>query len=133
MAAKAVVDAVSTRLEAEWTRTPVFSANSHGVAPTDGSPFLVALFPVANVERVVMNERYYREEGGIRFVLSIERGSGTDVGMGWADELAGLFREQKFDGVETGVPTSPLIYDDNEEGNYFRITVVVPYEYKFRD
>lgn len=132
MAQKAVVDAVSARLAAQWSACPVYGSNVQGEVPLDGSPFLLTQYPVANVQRTT-HSRTYREEGAIRLVISVERGSGIAQALAWGDQLATLFRGQTFGGVECKAPTSPLVHDDNDDGLYFRTSVVVPYWFSFRD
>jgi len=133
MARKAVVDAVEARLAAHWTRCPVIGINLQGEPPHDASPYLVVQYPIAETARVSLGTAYYREEGAIRFVLHVRRNRGLAEGLSWADELAALFRYQKFDGVECQAPTSPFIDDSNDEGAYFLLSVVAPYTHTFRD
>ena len=132
MAKKAVMDAVALRL-APWipTHCPVLGPNDSADAPVDGSPFLMVQYPVANTERWAVNQKFYREEGGIRLVLHMRRGSGTETMMTWIESLWLLFNDAEFSGVESKTPSSPLITDDNEEGVYNRASIVVPYFYNF--
>lgn len=134
MAQKAVVDAVAARLAASWTRCPVYGVNEgRGETPADGSPFLVPQFPVASVERLPVSQRFYRETGGIRFVLHTQAGAGTEPALTWAGELAALFRDQTFAGVITQAPSSPFIDNSNDRAGYFVTTIVVPYTFNFSD
>ena len=36
-----------------------------------------------------------------------------------------------FDGVEVFEPSAPIVNDDNEEGNYYELAVIVPYRYQY--
>lgn len=132
MASKAVVDAVKTRLTANWTATPIVGINVTGETPADGSPFLTVQYPVAGSRHVGMADignRTFREEGVIRLVLSARRGRGQAQALQWCDQLATLFRAQQFGGVTCRVPSPPIDNDDNESGKYFVLSIAVPYFY----
>lgn len=132
MARKTVVDAVEARLASLWTHCPVVGVNDgKGEPPADASPFLVVQFPAANDERVTINQGFYREEGGFRFVLHTERGLGKDEALTWIEELAVMFRDQKFGGVITQVPSAPLLDDNNDRGNFFVTSIAVPFTYNY--
>jgi hypothetical protein len=133
MAAKAVVDAVLARMQAQWTACPVVPENAQGDTPADASAFIVVQFPVSSTERWSIGDRQYREEGGFRLVINVERGGGIDKLMEWGDQLAAIFRYRSFDGVECWTPTSPFTDDRSDEGNYFTGSVVVPYVFDFTD
>lgn len=109
----------------------VVMPNSGGEAPSDASEFLLVQFPASSVVRLPINHRRYREEGGIRLVLNASNGGGPDAILTAADLLADFFRDRKFGGIETQVPSSPFFDDNNENGNYFRASIVVPYSYSF--
>lgn len=130
MAKPAVVSAVAERLAANWTECALVGANLQGEVPQDGTPFILVQYPVANEYRTTHSPTY-REEGAIRLMINVSTGSGTDQALAWGDQLGDLFRYKKFDGVECKSPTSPLIHDENDDGLYFRTSVVVPYHYTF--
>ena len=48
MASKAVIDAVSARLAANWSLTPIFLPNTSGGVPLDNSAYLSLTLPAAN-------------------------------------------------------------------------------------
>lgn len=132
MASKAVVDAVEARLTSYWTATPFIGFNTQGAAPTDGSEFLSVQYPVANGEQITIGapgNNLWREEGVIRFVLNVKRGVAGAVGqgLGWADTLASLFRGKQFSHVSTYAPSSPILDDSNDVGNYWQLSFAVPY------
>lgn len=133
MAKQAVVSAVEGLLNAEWSACPVEGVNlSKGDANDEGSDFLVVQYPVANNERL-NHSRTYREEGGVRLVINTQRGIGGQIAIQRGEQLAALFRERKFGGVEFKTPSSPLIHDDNDDGIYFRTSIVIPYHYYYQD
>lgn len=134
MAHPDLVTAVEARLEAEWTLCPIISINdAEATLPENGLPWVALQYPVADTRRAAVNQRVYLEEGVIRFVLHMERGEGIARPLQWANQLAGLFRDRQFDGVRTKVPASPFVDDTNDTGNYFVVSVVVPYTFEFRD
>lgn len=137
MPRKAVYDAVHARLEgarltAPWAACKIFEANKERETPKDGSPFILVQFPASSAGSPVL-ERFFREEGGIRIVIHVESGTGVSQGLSWADDIATLFRSRRFGGVETKVPTSTPLDDGNDAAVYFRVSVVVPYTFNFRD
>lgn len=134
MAQKAVVDAVEARLAANWSATPYFGLNGGGEPPADGTPFLEVQYPVANTEQISIGSpgaNVWREIGAIRFVLSIRRGQGVAQGLGYADTLAALFRGKQFNAVNTWGPSSPVLDDSNDRGNYWTLSFVVTYYFDY--
>lgn len=134
MAQAAVVTAVAARLAASFARCPVAGINLQGDTPADGSPFLTVEYPIANEQQITIGSpgaNVFRETGAIRFVLAIQLGTGVKQGMDWADELRALFRGQQFASVNTWAPTSPVLDDANDTGNYWRLTFAVPYYFDF--
>jgi hypothetical protein len=130
MAAKTVVDAVRARLDAEWDMTPVVWMNEGGDA--EGVEFIVPQFPLGGeASRRFISNREYLEEGGIRFVIQTERGSGMGRALDIAEALGALFRDVTFDGVRTDAPSSPFFDDSNDVGNYLQSTIVVPYTFTY--
>src|SRR3954467_15538734 len=131
MASKYVEDTIEGHLEANWTLSPILTENMQGSTPEDGSPFLRLQFPVADVGRWAVDQRYYREEGGFRIIIAVENGSGTAKIRDWGAQLAALFRDKKIGDVITLAPSEPFTDDASNEGNYFVGSMVVPYTYDF--
>ncbi|MBP2495384.1 hypothetical protein ABID82_002283 [Methylobacterium sp. PvP062] len=136
MAKKLVMDTVKQVLTA-WTPAdgpPLVGVypNGAGKAPKAPNPYFYVQFPVANSDRTT-HSRSYVEEGAARIVILAEVGSGTDWLARRAEEVERLFRSLKKNGIEFQTPTSPLMNDDNDNGNYFLASVVVPYLYHFDD
>ena len=134
MARSEVVDAVRDRITGNWTTAPLFDENSGGSTPADGSAYIDLQFPFSTNERIsfgVPGANTHREEGAFRILINVARGSGGETGRLWGDQLAALFRDKHFDGVETFSPDSASSDDSNENGQYFTYAVVVPYRFDF--
>jgi hypothetical protein len=128
MPSAAVDTAFKSRLASLWTVSTVL--NSGETEPPDANAFLVVQYPVVSSEKPVLHNKYF-EEGAARLVLNVRSYIGLTEGLGWADTLAGIFREVKFGGVETFTPSAPIINDANDDGNWFELAVIVPYRYQF--
>jgi len=132
MASAAVVTAVETRLAANWATCPIRTINEDATPPADGGAFLVVQYPVANEEQMSIGSpgaNVWREEGAFRIVIHGERGQGKDTYLGWADTLRALFRGKTFDGVQC-FEASPATEDQtNEDGNYYKLSFAVAYDY----
>jgi len=94
MASKAVVDAVTAYLAANFTAVPVVGLNDQSGAPADG-PWMQVQYPVAKETFIGMasvGNRAFREDGTVRFVLSMPRATGVEQGWAWIETLRDLFR-----------------------------------------
>jgi hypothetical protein len=132
MARKYVEDQVEAYLKANWTACEIRTENNSLRAPASGEPFITLQFPYSRTIRWALNERYYREEGGIRLVLSIEKGEGTERLTTWGDQLADLFRDRRIGKVECQVPSAIAVDSgDYPEGPYILSAIVVPYTYNY--
>lgn len=130
MAHKQVEIAVEARLRAHSPVAAVFVENVIAEPPADGSGYIVLQFPVASVERWPVNERVYRETGAFRMVLHVPRGTGTDAIRDYGEQLAEIFCDQTFDGVQCRVPGPPFV-DDSPEGSLIWASIVCPYDFTF--
>lgn len=132
MARLEVVEVVEEFLAENWTALPVATINSNEGTPEDITSFVVVQYPFAEETQVTFGapgDNIFREEGAVRFVLNLERGSGVRQGLAWAKQIAALFRGKDISGVVFGAPTSPVIDDRNEEGAYYSLAVAVPYKH----
>lgn len=130
MASLAVQTAVEARLAANWTATAIIKPNTTSEVPTDGSPFLTVQYPLSESEQVGLasvGNRNYREEGVIRLVLAVQKGQGNGQALTWCETLRTLFRGAKFSGVQCWEASPPVENGDNEDGNYYVLSVAVPY------
>lgn len=133
MASLAVMNAVEARLRAGWSRALIVSeANTEGAQPLDGGPYLTVTYPVADETQISVGapgSNTYREEGAIRFVLSVPFGTGLLQWAAWINELRDLFRGKVFDGIVTWEAPPFAVNDDTENGTRFELSFAVPYRY----
>ena len=134
MASKAVLDAVRTRQAALWTTVPVYYPNEAGKAPDALTPFVQVETPIGRRRTLSMGPtRGYEEEGGIRFVVHVPIITDFDdeVAFTYADQLVALFLgKDLLPGLETGA-AGPVI-PQGDDGAYYKVSVVIPYRYRFR-
>ncbi|PZP15677.1 MAG: hypothetical protein DI607_07525 [Sphingomonas hengshuiensis] len=128
------MSAVKARLDAFWTRTPIFYPNEGAEPPQDGNPFLAVQYPIAGEHTASMGApgaNVQRETGTIRFVLQIRSGADVIAFAAWLDELRAHFRHEDFGPVRT-FSASPAVADDrNRNGSYFALSAAVEFEADF--
>lgn len=132
MASEAVVNAVETRLAANWNKCPIVGVMHKDERPDESASFLAVQYPVANEDQISVGSpgaNVWREEGAFRLVLSMNRDEEKVTMLQWADELRALYRGKHFDGVETFAPSPPAIDDRNDEGTFYILSIAVPYQY----
>jgi hypothetical protein len=130
----AVVEAAFQARLYEYTLgdPPVISAIVSGQPSNTDDAFIVIQYPVVNGSKPTIG-RHYFEEGAARFVLNVRRTAEMDAALGIADDLASIFRDRNFHGIETFTPSPPIINDTSNDGNWFSLSVIVPYRYQFDD
>lgn len=130
MAHRDVEIAVEARLRALSPVPTIVVANTVAEQPADGSEYLELQFPVADVRRWTVNQRKYREVGGFRIVLHVPTGTGTGRIRDLGEELAAIFCDETFDGVNCRTPGSPYV-DDAVEGPMIWASIAFPYDFTF--
>jgi hypothetical protein len=132
MASKTVVNAVQGALGPAFNGIAVNDLNKQGEAPPDNSAFIEIQFPVS-IETFIgmggVGRRVFREEGTLRLVLSIPRVQGIQQGLDQAEQLRNFFRAQQIGGVTFRTAASPIIDNANDVGDYFVLSVSIPYFY----
>jgi hypothetical protein len=133
MPSAAVESAFQTRLY-EFTSgdPPVIPAIVAGQPDDEHDVFIILQYPVVNGSKPALQRRYF-EEGAARFVLNVRRTVEMADALGMADDLAAIFRDYKFHGIETFTPSPPIVNEVSNDGNWFTLTVIVPYRYQFDD
>lgn len=130
----AVVEAAFQARLYEYTLgdPPVISAIVSGQPSNVDDAFIIIQYPVVNGSKPTIG-RHYFEEGAARFVLNVRRTSEMEAALGIADDIASIFRDRKFHGIETFTPSPPTVNDVSNDGNWFSLSVIVPYRYQFDD
>jgi hypothetical protein len=137
MPSAVVESAFRMRLEANWNIADgvILGSNEVFQAPSDGSPFVIIQYPVAqNIRPYLKTKRF--EEGAARIIYNAKKNAGLPGPLAKADAIATAFRGDRLkigssSNVEVFEPSPTIINDDNEEGNYFELAVIVPYRYQF--
>lgn len=134
MPSAAVESVFRTRLASNWNPNNGVILGVNGVTepPSDGSAFVIIHYPIASNSRPTLTRRRY-EEGAARIIWNVPKGMMPEATLPVADAISALFRGDKLivDHVEFFEPSPPIINDDNDEGNYYELAVVVPYRYQF--
>jgi hypothetical protein len=133
MPSAAVEFAFQARLyESTSGNPPVIPAIVSGQPDNSHTAFLVVQYPVVNGTKPVIS-RHYFEEGAARLVLNVRRSVEMADALGMADDLASIFRDRRFHGIESFTPSPPIVNDTSNDGNWFSLSVIVPYRYQFDD
>jgi hypothetical protein len=134
MPSSAVESVIRQWLATGWNTNNgvILGVNGVSETPADGAPFLVIHYPISNTQRPTLVERRF-EEGAARIIYNVPKGWLLETSLPLADTIAALFRGDKLivDHVEFFEPSLPFVDDDNDEGNYYEIAVVVPYRRQF--
>jgi hypothetical protein len=135
MPSKAVLDAVRTRQEANWTTLDVFYPNDAASPSTNLAAFVQVEFPVGGAERLTLAYNgVHQEVGTVRFVVHCRIKTGPDQAFVYADELRALFRsvvliKTATATLETEAPTPATGL--GAEVAYYLVSTSVPYRYLF--
>jgi hypothetical protein len=128
---KSASDAIRARLAANWTKSAILGVNADMEPPTDGSPWVRVTFPVANDDKLALGPRY--RDGSSAFIaVATEIAIGLEKSSEWCSEIAAIFRNHKFDGVDCAF-AAPTINEGRDQGSYWIASVVVPYRYFYSD
>jgi len=137
MASLAVCQAIESRLTANFTAVRLWATpNTESQAPSDGAPFLLISYPVANEDIVglgVPGQRLYRETGAFVITLCVNRGEGTGQALAWIETLRTLFRGVDGTSMASGLlityAPSPAVEDITEADPYYRLSFATPYQF----
>ena len=133
MPAAAVEAAFQARYyEATLNDPPLMPAIVVGQPDNTHDAFVILQYPVVNGIKPVLGRTYF-EEGAARFVLNVRRTTEMDAALALADNIASIFRDRKFYDIETFTPSGAIVNDTTNDGNWFSLSVIVPYRYQFDD
>lgn len=136
MPSLAVDTAFKARLTESWTATPFLgdgNLQDNLTEPPPGDAFLVVQYPITEGTKPVLSGKYF-DDGAARLVLNVRRYVSQSQALMWADLLASIFREfRSVDvvGFETFIPSSPIINDAIDDGNFIEYSVIVPYRFQY--
>src|SRR3984893_6775301 len=119
MAGKAVVDAVSAQLAANWTLTAIVDDDSSGQGTGDGSPYVTIEYPVSVENQITIGSpgnNVFRESGAFRIVLVCPTGAGLSQPLAWIDQLRAIFRSKQFNLVTCYAPSPGVVDNSNYIG-----------------
>jgi hypothetical protein len=129
----AVKRAVEATLKAWPGCPPIQKVNEGQNLEGTGQTFIMVQYPVANNARTT-HGRDFAEEGGVRIVIAMPSNEGgTDPSIELGEKLGDLFRARTIAGVEFRTPSTPLVHDDNDNGVYFKTSIVIPYFHQYED
>lgn len=131
MARKTAADAIRARLASNWSNSVILGVNSDMQTPTDGSPWVRVSFPVASDRKLTLGASY-KDDSSAFIAVATELAIGIDKSEEWCEEIASIYRGQKFDGVDCEF-AAPTINQGHDEGSYWIASVVVPYRYFYSD
>lgn len=130
MASLAVQEKVEALIGNPWNGITVITPNTSGEVPADASRFLTIQYPLSDSEQVGLasvGNRNYREEGVIRLVLSVKKGEGNREALTLCETLRTLFRGYASGDFRCWEASPPVENNDNEDGNYYVLSVAIPY------
>src|ERR1700730_12690409 len=130
MAGKAVVDAVSAQLAANWTLTAIVDDDSSGQGTGDGSPYVTIEYPVSVENQITIGSpgnNVFRESGAFRIKLISPTGTGLSQPLALIDQLRAIFRGKQFSGVTTYAPSPGALDNSNYVAGKFILSSAVPY------
>lgn len=144
------IAAIRTRLATAWTTTPIAYQNekppSQPWPPVDGSGLKRAwvyleVIPNSTGLRAAgrPGAQFFLTEGHILVHIFVPPLDGVATAHGYAVTIGEVFRSQAFyrdEATSTEVRTWAPMFDggsqDAENGNYFRVTMTVPFEFYYR-
>ena len=111
---------------------PAIPAIVAGQPDSSHDAFIIIQYPVVDGSKPVL-ERHYFEEGAARLVVNVRRTLEMADALDIADGVASIFRDRRFHEIETFTPSPPIVNDTSNDGNWFSLSVIVPYRYQFDD
>lgn len=128
---------VEARIVANWApatdgRCLVFQTNVEGEPPASGIPFLKVQYPVQMAGQITVGapgNELNRDSGGIRFVLAVPAGDGTEPFLTWMKDLRTLFKTYQEGNFQTFVPSPVTEDDENAKDGWFVMSSSVEYQF----
>lgn len=116
--------AIEARLSTNWTTTPIAWDNV-AYTPAANTAFIRPLIEEVDAKQVSMStEPCHRVTGLLHIMIFVPVNTGTNTARGYADTIAGIFRNADFSGVKC---QSPRIRRVGDLGEWFQYSVVIPF------
>lgn len=116
--------AIEARLSSNWTTTPIAWDNVE-YDPTPATSFIRLIVDEVDSTQVSMaTTPCHRIVGLIHIMIMVPINTGTNVARGYADTLAGIFRNADFSGVKC---QSPRIRRVGDVGEYYQYSLLTPF------
>lgn len=124
-------EAIRVRFNTLWTTTPKAFANVP-FTPVAGTAFVALEIVGGDTFQAAVgspSQALFREVGIIMLHIFTPVNEGSGLGQEFADDLAEIFRGKEFSNVLCFAPQidSPTVAD--ETGNFFRITLSIPFQF----
>jgi len=118
--------AVEARLSAKWTTTAI-SWDNVPYTPIAETPFIRLLINEVSSQQISMATiPCHRIIGLIHIPIMVPVGTGTQVACGYADTLAGVFRNANFSSITC---RSPKIVRVGDIGEHYQVSFLVDFWY----
>ena len=116
--------AIEARLSSNWTTTAIAWDNVE-YNPTPATSFIRLIVDEVDSTQVSMaTTPCHRIVGLIHIMIMVPINTGTNVARGYADTLAGIFRNADFSSVKC---QSPRIRRVGDVGEYYQLSVLIPF------
>ena len=123
--------AIRSRMQANWSATPIVWENAPS-EPAAGTPFV--FFEVLGGDAFqasigAPSSRLYRHTGVIQAHVFTPVNKGSKDSLQYADSIAAIFRGQTFGGVLCFAPRIGSGAPADDDGNWWRVTVTIPFQF----
>ena len=114
--------AIEVRFTTNWTATDV-SIDNVPYTPNANTAFVrLMINEVDTFQASIATTPCHRFIGIIHVLIMVPVGTGTNVARGYADDVAGIFRNADFDDIQC---RSPRIARVGDVGEFFQYSVLV--------
>ena len=116
--------AIEVRLAANWSTTDIAFDNID-YTPVANTAFIRCIIDEVDTNQINMaTTPCHRTIGLIHLMIMVPTGTGTATARGYADDLADIFRNASFSGIQC---QSPKIRRVGDVGEYFQYSVLTPF------
>jgi len=116
--------AIEARMASNWTTTPIAYDNV-AYTPTPATPFVRLLIEEVDSKQVSMSTTpCHRFTGLIVVMIFVAINTGTNTVRGYADTIAGIFRNADFSNIKC---QSPRIIRVGDIGEWYQVSVITDF------